>query len=123
MPLVGSAGTATRTLTVQLLLAATVPLAKETEEAPATGAKVAAPQPDVANVAGLATTIWLPASDGSVSLKLAPPIAAALGFPMVKVSVDVPPATAGAGENALAKVSAVGSTMLAIQLLTEKSAL
>jgi hypothetical protein len=120
---VGNAGSATRRLAVQVLLAATVPLEKEIDEAPATGANVATPQPEVENTAGVATTIWLPASNGSVSVKLAPAIAAALGLPMVNVSVEVPPATAGDGENALAKLSAVGSTILAIQLLTEKSAL
>ena len=55
--MVGVPGTLTRTLTVQLLLAATVPLANDSDVAPAAGAKVGVPQPDVEYVAGLATTI------------------------------------------------------------------
>ena len=123
VPLVGAEGTLTRTLTTQLLFAATLPLEKEIELAPAVGAKVGEPQPDVEKVAGVATTIWLPESRGSASVKFAPLTADGFGLPIVNVSVDVPPATVGVGENALAMVSAAGSTMLAMIPLTPKSEL
>ena len=50
-------GTLTLTLIVQELFAAMVPFKKVKEEAPATGVKVADPQPEVEYVAGVATTI------------------------------------------------------------------
>src|SRR5437879_4474255 len=98
---------------MQLLLAAMVPLANEMELAPALGANVGDPHPDVEKVAGVATTIWLPDNVGSESLKLAPLKVPAFGFDTVKVSVDVPPATVDAGANALEMVRAVGSTTFA----------
>ena len=110
-------------MTTQLLFAATLPLLNEIEAAPAVGAKVGEPQPEVEKVAGVATTIWLPESRGSASVKLAPPTAEGFGLPIVNVRVDVPPATVGVGENAFEIVSAAGSTMLATTALTPKSAL
>src|SRR4029450_8277949 len=99
------------------------PPQNKTAPPPPPGPTAGEPHPAVEYVAGVATTIWPPDSVGNVSLKLAPPTAAAFGLPIVNVSVDVPPATVGVGENALAIVSAAGSMMFAIQLLTEKSEL
>ena len=123
VPLVGLAGTATRTLTTQLPFAATVPLENAIDVAPATGAKVGVPQPDVEYVAGFATTICPPDRSGSGSVKFAPPIVAPVGLAIVKVSVDVPPATVGVGRNAFEKSSAAGSAMLTIRAPAAKSAL
>ena len=123
VPLVGVEGTETSTLATHVLLAATLPLENETELAPAVGAKVGEPQPEVEKVAGVATTIWFPDSAGSGSVKLAPLTADGFGLDMTKVRVDVPPATAGEGENVFEIVSAAGSTMLATTALTPKSAL
>ena len=53
----GVEGTATSTLTTHVLFAATLPFENETELAPAVGAKVGEPHPEVEYVAGVATTI------------------------------------------------------------------
>jgi hypothetical protein len=104
-------------------LAATVPLEKDTDVAPAGGAKVGAPHPEVEKIAGVATTICPPDSVGRLSMKLAPPTVAAVGLVSVKVSVDVPPATVDAGVKALVSPMAVGSGILTIQAVVEKLAL
>ena len=56
-PLVGLAGTCTLTVTVQLLPAAIVPPLNEIDVAPAIGAKLGVPHPDVEKFAGEATSI------------------------------------------------------------------
>lgn len=94
---------------VQVLLAPIVPLLNEMEPVPATGAKVGVPQPMVAAPVGFATTIR-PGVVGKVSVKLTPLIAAAFGLVIVKVNLEVPPATVGSGEKFLLMVKEVGST-------------
>src|SRR3989304_1500427 len=87
---------------MQLLLAATVPFENEIEPAPATGAKVGVPQPEVLAPVGLATTM-APGEVGKVSLKFRSLRATPLGLLMVKVRVEVPPPVGGAGVRGLAR--------------------
>jgi hypothetical protein len=123
MPVVGADGTETWTLAVHVPLAGMVPPEKATDVAPATGTNVAAPHPDVEDVAGVATTICAGA-DGSGSVNPAALSGADDEFVIVKVSVEVPPATVELGANALEKVVWVlGSTMLATRAETPKSLL
>ncbi len=115
---VPSTGTVTLTLTEQVPLAAIVPSEKAMEEAPAAGEKMGAPQPAVAALGGLATTI-APGEAGKVSSKLIPLTAAALGLVMVKVKRETPPSLVGSGLNFLAMVRLDGSTMAAMRPPTE----
>ena len=101
---------------------ASVPFENETEGAPAAGAKVGVPQPEVDALGGLATIIAA-GEVGKVSEKLAPVIVSDVGFVMVNVSVDEPPATVELGANAFEMVREVTSTMLAMRAPAEKSLL
>jgi len=115
-------GAVTFTRTMQLPLAATLPLEKEIEVTPATGAKVGVPQPEVVAPVGLATAM-APGDVGNVSVKFRPARATPLGLLMVKVSVEVPPAVVGSGAKDLAMVTSVGSRMVAMRALVAKSLL
>ena len=66
-----AAGAVTFTSTVQVPLAAMLPALNDTEAAPATGANVAAPQPEVLAPGTAATTI-APGAVGKVSLNATP---------------------------------------------------
>ena len=93
---------------VQVLFAAIVPFENEMEAAPATGANVGVPQPEVDALVGLATVI-APGVVGSVSVKFRPLTLAAFGLVNVKVSVEIPPALAGSGLTFFEIVSVEGS--------------
>ena len=85
---VPAAGATTWTVTVQLPFAARLPPLNATEAAPATGAKVAAPQPEVVAPGAAATTI-APGDVGSVSLNAMPDSVVALfGLVMKNLKVD-----------------------------------
>ena len=89
----------TFTVTVQVPPAASVPLEKEIEPAPATGAYVGVPHPVVDAPVGLATTI-APGATGKVSENATPlRESSRLGFVTVKVNVETPLARMGLGEN------------------------
>ncbi len=96
------------TLIVQVLFAAIVPFENEMEAAPATGANVGVPQPEVDALVGLATVI-APGEVGSVSVKFRPLTLAAFGLVNVKVSVEIPPALVGSGLKFFEIVSVEGS--------------
>src|SRR5262249_15452322 len=112
----------TLTLIVQLLFAATVPFENEREPAPATGAKVGAPQPLVVAAGGLATTI-APGEVGKVSVKLRPESGAPLGLMMVKVSDETPPTLVGWGLKFFLRVTVDGSRIEAMRVEVLKSSL
>src|SRR5258708_2956419 len=77
------------------------PPENEMEPAPAAGVNAGAPHPEVKAPGKAATTI-APGEVGKMSAKATPPIVSFwLGLVMVKVSVDVPPARIGDGENSL----------------------
>lgn len=116
------AGTVTFTFTVQLLLAATVPFENEIEPAPATGAKVAAPQPLIVAPGGLATTI-APGEVGNTSEKFTPETAAGLGLVIVNVRAETPLTLVGSGLKLLAIVRVEGSTIAAKRADVLKSSL
>jgi hypothetical protein len=97
---------------VQLLLGASVPFENESEPAPATGAKVGVPHPEVEAFVGLAITI-VPGAVGSVSVKLNPVNVTEVGLVKVKVRVEMPPTVVGSGLKFLAMVAEEGSTMYA----------
>ena len=101
-------GTLTLTLIVHVLFGARLPLEKEREAAPATGAKVGEPQPVVEALGELATTI-APGLIGNVSVKFRPLNEAEVGLVSVKVSVETPPAVVGSGLKFFAIVTAEGS--------------
>lgn len=101
-------GTVTFTLIVQLPFAAMVPFENEREVAPALGAKVGVPQPDVEAFVGLATTI-APGLVGRLSSKWRPVCVTGVGFVNVKVSVEIPPTLVGSGLKFFAIVTADGS--------------
>ena len=98
-------GTLTDTLMTQLLLAATDPLENAIDDVAGFAVSVGAPQPDVVAFDGDATTMVLPDSVGSVSLKLSPEISVVVGLAIVNVNVDVPFGTVVVGENALENTS------------------
>ena len=113
----------TLTLMVQVLLGASVPLENDSEAAPPVGAKVGVPHPEVEALGGLAT-VMAPGEVGRVSVKLTPVMVTEVGFVIVKVRVETPPATVELGENALAMVTlAAGSIMDATRAPVEKSLL
>lgn len=89
-------GTVTFNLIVHVLFAAIVPLENEMDPAPATGAKVGDPQPEVEALVGLATVI-APGVVGRVSVKFNPLTLAELGLVRVNVRVEMPPAFVGSG--------------------------
>src|SRR5260370_37039808 len=100
-----------------------VPPEKVSDAAPAAGANVGDPQPDVV-AAGVADTAIAPGVVGSVSVKLRLLKDDAVGLPIVKVSVETPPTEMGLGLKLFANVSCVaGSTIEAIRAPVEKSAL
>ena len=101
-------GAVTLTWTVQLLFAARLPFEKESDVAPAAGAKVGEPQPVVFELGVLATTM-APGVVGRVSVKLSPLKAADVGLVSVNVSVETPPAVVGSGLKFLEMVTAEGS--------------
>ena len=119
---VPAAGTATLTRTVHVLLPATVPFEKEIDDAPATGAKVAAAQPDVLAAGGVATTI-APGKVGNVSENESELTGPLFGFVSVKVSVETPPTVVGLGVKRFDIVTSEGSTIVAILAPTAKSLL
>src|SRR4029079_12632326 len=92
VPVTGSAGTVTLTLRLQVLLGAMVPFENASTLAPALGAKVALPQPDVAAFGEAAPSI-LPGVTGRVAVKLMPVSVDAVGFDSKKLRVVDPPAT------------------------------
>jgi len=102
------AGTVTLTLIVQLLLGASVPFKNERDAAPAVGAKVGVPQPDVDAFVGLATSI-APGLVGRKSSKCKPVCVTGVGFVNVKVRVEMPPTLVGSGLKFFAIVTADGS--------------
>ena len=108
-------GTVTFTLIVQLPFAAMVPFENERDVAPALGAKVGVPQPEVDAFVGLATTIapGFVGVVGRVSVKLRPVCVTGVGFVNVKVRVDMPPTLVGSGLKFFAIVTAVGSRIYA----------
>src|SRR3972149_12153014 len=108
------------TRTMQLPLAATLPLENEIEAAPATGAKVGVPHPEVLAPVGLATTM-APGEVGNVSLKFRSLMTTPFGLLIVKVRVEVPPITVGSGANDFEMVTRVGLMMTAIRALVAKS--
>src|SRR5687768_16043718 len=82
--------------------AAIVPPVKLTDPAPATGAKVGAPQPETVAFGAGATCI-APGATGNVSENATPEIALApFGFVIVNVSVVTPGARTGFGANSFA---------------------
>ncbi len=90
------------TATLQLPPAARLPPLKLSEVAPAAGANVGAPQPDVVAFGGLAT-IMAPGATGNTSVKATPARALfGLGLLIVNVSRETPPGMIGVGENCLA---------------------
>ena len=101
-------GTVTLTLMVQVLFAAILPFEKEMETAPAAGANVGVPQPVVEAFGVLATTI-APGVVGKVSVKFNPLNEEVVGFVMVNVRVETPPAVVGSGLKFFEMVTAVGS--------------
>ena len=105
-------GTVTLTLTVQVPFAAIVPFENVREAAPAAGAKVGEPHPEVDALVGLATTIALGVV-GRVSVKLRPVSVTGVGFVNVKVSVDMPLTLVGSGLKFFAIVTADGSRIYA----------
>ena len=107
---------------MQLLFAAIVPFEKESEPAPAVGAKTGAPQPFVVAF-GVASMTIAAGEVGKVSVKFSPLTAPAFGLVRVNVSVETPPALVGFGENCFAMVTLVGSMIFAIREPVEKSAL
>ena len=122
MPEAGLAGTVTFTLTVHVLLGASVPFENDSEVAPAVGANVGAPQPDFDELGGLATV--MAAGDvGSGSVKFTPPIVSDVGFVIVNVRVEVPAATVELGVKALAIVREAGERTFAMRAEAEKSLL
>src|SRR5258706_5406163 len=91
-----------------------VPPEKVREAAPAAGAKVGAPQPDVV-AAGVPATTIAPGDVGSVSVKLRLLSADDVGLVIVKVRVETPPTAMGLGLKVFANVSCeAGSTRLAV---------
>lgn len=105
---VPTTGTVTLTLTVQVPFAAIVPFENVREAAPAVGAKVGEPHPDVDALVGFATTI-APGLVGSVSVKLRLVSVTEVGFVRVKVRVEMPPRVVGSGLKFLAMVTTDGS--------------
>ena len=103
-------GTVTFTLMVQVPFAAIVPFEKESETAPAVGAKVGVPHPEVDALVGLATTI-APGLVGRVSVKLTPVSVTGVGLVSVKVSVEIPLTVVGSGLKLFAIVTTDGSRM------------
>ena len=97
---------------VQVPFAAIVPFENEREAAPAVGAKVGEPQPDVEALAGLATTI-APGLVGRVSVKLRSVSVTGVGFVSVKVRVDIPFTVVGSGLKSFEIVTAEGSRIYA----------
>lgn len=93
-------------------MGASVPFENEREPAPATGAKVGEPHPEVEAFVGLAMTI-VPGAVGSVSVKLSPVNVTGVGLVNVKVRVEMPPTVVGSGLKFLVMVAADGSTMYA----------
>ena len=96
------------TLIVQVPFAAIVPFENDSEAAPADGAKVGVPQPEVEAFVGFAITI-APGLVGSVSVKLRPVSVTGVGLVNVKVNVDVPFTVVGSGLKFFAMVTADGS--------------
>jgi hypothetical protein len=95
-------GAVTFTLTVQESPAAIVPFEKEMEAAPAVGEKVGEPQ-FVVDAPVVEATSMAAGLVGNVSVKATPVRALfKLGFVIVKVSVEVPPARIGLGANSFA---------------------
>lgn len=96
---VPAVGAVTSTVTVQLPPAAIVPPENEIDPAPATAVTV---PPHVVLAAGVPATSMLPGEVGKVSLKATPARAVpVLGLVIVKVSVEVLPATIGLGVKSL----------------------
>ena len=99
-----------------------MPFENERDAAPAAGANVGAPQPEV-EAPGVLATVIAPGDVGRGSVKLTPLTVDPVGFVIAKVRVDSPPATVELGEKALEMVSAVGSTTFAIRTLLKRSLL
>lgn len=102
-------GTVALTLMVQVPLAAIVPFEKERDAAPAVGAKVGVPHPDVEALVGLATTI-APGDVGNISVKLISVSVTGVGFVSVKVSVEIPLTVVGSGLKFFAMLTTDGSS-------------
>jgi hypothetical protein len=115
-------GTVTFTLIVQLLFGESVPFENERDAAPAVGAKVGDPQPEV-EAAGVLATVIAPGDVGKVSVKFNPVIVPLVGFVKVKVSVEMPLTLAGSGLKFFAIVTEDGLRMFAMRVDTPKSAL
>lgn len=105
----------TSTVTVHVVLAATVPPTRLISMSPATGANVPA---QVLLILGVAATTK---SGGKISVKAKPVSAIALGLVIIKVSVDGLPAITLIGENDLAIVG-VSTTFNKAVLLTAPAA-
>jgi hypothetical protein len=97
----------TFTLIVQVLFAAMLPFENEMDPAPATGANVGEPQPDVEAFGVLATTI-APGVIGKVSVKFSPLKDEGVGLVIVNVRVETPPTFVGSGLKFLEIVTAEG---------------
>ena len=122
VPDAGLAGTLTTTVIVQMPFAASVPFENVRVVSFVAGAKVGDPHPEVENVAGLATFI-APGEVGKGSVKLTPEMVEEVGFVMVKVRVDTPPALVELGENTFENVKLEGSMIEAMREEAEKSLL
>ena len=85
---------------VHVVFAAIVPFEKEIDPAPAIGVNVGVPQPEVENVAGVATTIAA-GEVGNVSLKFTPVMLLVVVFGIVIVSVEFCPGLIVLGTNDL----------------------
>jgi hypothetical protein len=111
------AGTATFTLTVQLLFGASVPFENEMEVAPAVGEKIGVPQLLVV-APGVAPTTIAPGVVGKVSVKSTPVMVALFGFVIVKVKAETPLMLVGSGLKFFDMLTLVGSTILAMRAPT-----
>ena len=112
----------TFTWIVHVPFAAIEPFENDIEVAPAVGANVGVPQPEV-DAPGELATVMAPGEVGNVSVKLYPVISPLVGFVRVIVKVEVPPTTVVAGAKALAIVEEAALWILTIRADAEKSAL
>ena len=112
-----AAGATTFTSTVQTPLAGMLPPLKVTTAAPAVGANVAAPQPEVL-AAGVAATTIAPGEVGRVSLKATPVNAVAvLGLLRVKRKVAATLAAIGLVKKRLLMLTGAVATTVSVAVL------
>ena len=112
-----AAGVVTFIVIVQLLFPASVPLANETEVAPANGAGENEPAPQPLYVTPGAAATCMPA--GKVSVKLTPVNVSVVGLDNFKVMVEVPLGEIARGVNVFDIVTDDGLTTFAVLKPTE----